>query len=296
MTEKSEIYSRVDRGDSARSSSYDSSIDDYAPPSSDPHPVRNLLDTIEAEILPRLMLVHSTEPADRSISPMTGTRIESETLDQFVNMMIDESGASGREMVSSLIREGVEPERVYLDLLAPAARQMGALWESDVRNFTDVTIGLCRLHEVIRHNALTPVEERIFHTPGTPSILLATACEDQHVFGIIMVAEFFRKDGWHVTCEPAATTEELARISSQQNYDVIGLSVACSVDPKELSGVIQHLRSCSCNSNAKIMLGGALVDRDPDAARIAGADICVTDAARAPNAAMSLLARTRIGC
>lgn len=296
MTEKSEIYSRTDRDDSARSSSYDPSIDDYACSPSGPHPVRNLLDTIEAEILPRLMLVHSTEPADRSIASMTGTRIESETLDQFVNVMIDESGTSGREMVASLIRDGVEPERVYLDLLAPAARQMGALWESDVRNFTDVTIGLCRLHEVIRHNALTPVEERIFHTPGTPSILLSTACEDQHVFGIIMVAEFFRKDGWHVTCEPAASTAELARLSSQQNYDVIGLSVACSIDLKELSGVIQHLRGCSRNPDVRIMLGGGLVDREPELARKAGADGCVTDASRAPNAAMSLLAHTRIGC
>ncbi|MEM6653325.1 MAG: cobalamin-dependent protein [Pseudomonadota bacterium] len=259
------------------------------------NPAADLLRTIESEILPRLVLVHSNDQS-RPTARVGSLPIQPETLDAFVTVMIDESGTSGREMVEDLVRSGVAPEAIYLDLLAPAARQMGELWESDIRNFTDVTVGLCRLHEVLRHNALSPRHGQIFPAPETPSILLSTACGDQHVFGVIIVSEFFRKEGWQVTCEPGASTEELARIARLHNFDVIGLSIACSVGRTDLIEMIEHMRAMSRNPDVKIILGGALVERDPTIALKVGADSSLVDAAQAPTAAMRLLADSRVGC
>ncbi|MEL6665060.1 MAG: cobalamin-dependent protein [Pseudomonadota bacterium] len=259
------------------------------------NPAADLARTIEAEILPRLVLVHSNDAAPISHSNMGG-EIHPEQLDEFVNLMIDRSGVSGREMVDAFIEDGVAPEVIYLDLLAPAARQMGAMWESDIRNFSEVTIGLCRLHEVLRHQSLIPDREHVFPAPNAPTILLSTVLEDQHVFGVIMVAEFFRKNGWQVICEPGASTEEILRITSRQNLDMIGLSVARSFEASTVSVVIEQIRTSSRNSDIKVILGGPLIERDPTFAGRVGADGGMVDAEAAPAAAKTLLATARIGC
>lgn len=260
------------------------------------NPAASLLDTIETEILPRLMLVHSDSNTPRKVTAYHSLKDQPDALDQFLDMMIDKSVSSGHEFVDDLVSQGVAIESIYLDLLAPAARRMGELWEEDIRDFTDVTIGLCRLHEVLRHHSLSPTVRQVFPSPNAPSILLTTACGDQHVFGIIMVSEFFLKTGWRVTCEPGAKTDELLRIVSKHTYDVIGISIARSIAIDEISGVIEQVRCSSRNRDIKVILGGALLSREDSIAETVGADAVSTDAATAPGAAMSLLAEARVGC
>ncbi|MCR9270330.1 MAG: cobalamin B12-binding domain-containing protein [Hyphomonadaceae bacterium] len=295
--DKSERYDRAVRVDV-------SPMDDFAfdlscpseTPQKPPNPANDLLKTIETDILPRLMLVHASEHADRLEAEPAATEIDDEQVTHFVWLMTDQSASSGQDFVDALLRTGTPIERIYLDLFAPAARRMGEFWEQDTRSFTDVTIGLCRLHELLRHNTINPTRSQMVSSLEAPTILLSTACEDQHVFGILMVAEFFRKEGWQVRCEPGASTKELARIVSDRSFDVIGLSIARSVAPDEITRVIQKVRKSSRNKDTKIFLGGALVQRDQSIAQAVGADGVSIDASQAPSAAKRLLADTRVGC
>ncbi|MEO0465004.1 MAG: cobalamin-dependent protein [Pseudomonadota bacterium] len=264
--------------------------------SEDINPATNLLNTIEAEILPRLMLVQENDPSKALAEVGPEVSVDPQTVDTFVEMMFDQSVTSGQNFVEELLQQGVTTQRVYLDVLAPAARQMGELWEQDIRNFTDVTLGLCRLHEVLRHSAFQSLQGQIALAPDAPSILLSTACADQHVFGVIMVAEFFRNAGWQVTSEPGAATSELERILSEHSFDMVGLSVARSHDVDEIKRAVGQLRQSSRNRAIKVILGGALLERDRSIAEKVGADAFATDAADAPTAAAKLLADIRIGC
>ncbi len=261
------------------------------------NPANDLLKTIETEILPRLMLVHArdtTTPAAQPIEPQQ--LINDEQVAHLVWLMTEQSVSSGQEFVDELSRQGHSLEQIYLDLFAPAARCLGECWDNDTRSFTDVTLALCRLHELLRFNTITPTHQQFFLGSGAPTVLLATACEDQHVFGILMVAEFFRKENWHVRCEPGASTEELTRIVAAQNFDVIGLSIARSIAKDRIADVVRNVRKASKNKETKIFLGGALIMRDESIAQSVGADGACTDAALAPSAAMTLLADTRVDC
>lgn len=295
--DKTERYTRGVEPDGLASE--DMSLSDLrssTPQTHDPNPATDLLQTIESAILPRLMLVHAGETVAPSPAADPHQTISPDQVSHFVWLMTDQSVSAGQDFVDELIRQGVALEQIYLDLFAPAARRLGKFWEDDLRTFTDVTLGLCRLHELLRDNAMTPAHRQFFLGSGASTILLATACEDQHVFGVLMVAEFFRKDGWHVRCEPGAATDELARIVSRQNFDVIGLSIARSIAVNRLTDVVRNVRKASKNKNVKIMLGGALIERDDKIVQQVGADAACTDAALAPGAAESLLADTRVGC
>ncbi|MGB3624468.1 MAG: cobalamin-dependent protein [Henriciella sp.] len=272
----------------------ETSIGTARPPAD--NPAIHLLDAIETEILPRLMLVHTNDRSEKDAREYKSLKDRREAQDEFLDLMIDHSVTSGHEFVDNLVREGISIESIYVDLLAPTARRMGELWEEDIRNFAEVTIGLCRLHEVLRHNSLSPAVRQVFPAPETPSILLSTACGDQHVFGVIMVAEFFIKEGWRVTCEPGAKVDELLRIVSSTTFDVVGLSVARSHEANDISGVIGQLRTTSRNKDIKVIIGGALVGRDESIAGQVGADAASTDASTAPTTALDLLAEARVGC
>jgi len=255
----------------------------------------DLVRVIETEVLPRLMLVHKQVLDDVDSKSDDELEIPEAMIDDFTATIVDVGTAAANETVLDLVARGTRLEDVFLKLLAPSARQMGDKWMSDELSFVDVTIGLCRLHELLRQHGYSGETRHPSSGQGQPSILLSTGCDDQHVFGVQMVAEFFRRDGWQVCCEPAANIDELARIVGTQKFDIAGLSLGNSVDAVDLMYEIDLLREASANRNIKILLGGSLMTHSAEIANTVGADLVSTDATSAPSAARALLATTLVG-
>lgn len=260
------------------------------------NPAANLVQTLETEILPRLMLVHKLPGSETKKKTDNRPKIGPQEVKALVDILLEQSVMAGHELIEGMLDKGVALEHIYMHLLAPSARQMGELWDNDERDFSDVTIGLCRLQEILRNYQLEPAQDAVVPGVGCHSVLLTTSCGDQHVFGVVMVAEFFRKEGWLVTSEPGAPISELKRIIKKQHYDIIGLSIARTLTPEEIASEINVLRAASKNKDIKIMIGGALVDRKSTIVDDVGADGCSTDASEAPQAALQLLAKTSASC
>jgi methylmalonyl-CoA mutase cobalamin-binding subunit len=196
--------------------------------------------------------------------------------------------------VDELLREGVSQEAVFLELLPQAARCLGELWEEDRCDFSDVTLGLCRLHEVLRDHSVVQDARGPAIAGDAPRILLATACADQHVFGVVLVAEFFRRAGWRVWSEPGAFRDQLAALLARERFDVLGLSAACSLLPDDVANDIETFRKASLHIGLRVLVGGRLfVDAPALVARV-GADGAAPDARSAPAAASALLGPPRL--
>ena len=155
--------------------------------------IAGLVRTIEGEIIPRLMLAHAARGQELVSASGAPTRqIESEQVDALVRAVMTQDTAAALLLVRALIHGGVSLEAIYLDLLSTAARRTGEMWEADLCSFTDVTIGLWRLQEVMHEvgmaNAIPP---RTAEPPHR--VLLRQTPGEQHSFGLNMVAEFFRR-------------------------------------------------------------------------------------------------------
>lgn len=244
----------------------------------DDHPESReiLIKTIEGEIIPRLMLTladakeKQASADDAFLSPSEQERT------QFLWSVMNESAASSRAFVTGLIGRGVPRESIYLDLLSGAARRLGELWEKDEADFTDVTIGLCRLHQILREQgALNGAE--LSGSGDSPSILLATSGGDQHVFGVVMVSEFFRRAGWRVWSDPAASLDDLIELVTRDWFDAIGLSAACDLDPDSIAAEIAALRAASTNPAIVVLVGGGLFNKNPELVKAVGADATASD-------------------
>lgn len=235
-----------------------------------------LIKTIEGEIIPRLMLTLADAkekefPVDDAI---LGPSEQEQS--QFLWSVMNESAASSRAFVNGLIGRGIPREAIYLDLLTGAARRLGEMWEKDEADFTDVTIGLCRLHQILREQGAFNGAD-LSRPADAPSILLATSGGDQHVFGVVMVSEFFRRAGWRVWSDPAASFNDLKKLVAQERFDAIGLSAACDIEEGAIAAEIAALRAASSNPSIVILVGGGLFNNNPELVKAVGADATAID-------------------
>jgi len=195
--------------------------------------------------------------------------------------------------VGRLAAQGVPREDVLLDLLPAAARRLGGLWDDDRIGFGEVTIATCRLHEILRR--LSADEAAPGPAVDAPRILLAPVPGDQHSFGILLVAELFRREGWAVSCEPGATRGELLALVAGADYEALGLSALRRRSVSELAGLLRALRAAARDPRIAVLVGGKLFDDDPDLATGIGADATASDARAAVAAAAFLRARRGAG-
>jgi methanogenic corrinoid protein MtbC1 len=190
--------------------------------------------------------------------------------------------------VDTFLDRGFSAETIFVDLLAPAARKLGEEWTADRLDFLDVTMGLWRLQEVLREVAArTPPGM----SPGSARrVLFSPLPGDQHGFGAAMIEECFTRAGWCCTLLVEPSRASLLAAIAGGEYDLVGLTVTCDCHIDPLASLIVAIRNVSRNSNVRVMLGGRLLNEDPDLARRAGADGTAVTALDALDVAEQLIA------
>lgn len=262
----------------------------------------SLARTVEQEIIPRLMLVHrlggtcaprQAGAAAQGIDALWSApthEIEPRHVEAFARLVMSHGDEEVLACVHDLRRRGVPIDALYADLLAGTARHLGDLWTEDLCDFTDVTVGLGRLQQVLRD--LSQLPELGGPTPPQrePRRVLMMPCPgEQHTFGLVMVSEFFRRAGWDVTGGAWESEDEALQLVRTQWFDVIGLSLAAEVHLDGLRDCIERLRRDALNRGVGIIVGGPLFLQHPQWAQQVGADGVSCDGRQAPALAEQLV-------
>ena len=239
---------------------------------------------IEAQVIPRLAQAHRTAAPGKA-EPVT---TEDDTA-ELVRLLLTQEASAALVMVEALQARGATASALFLGILTQAARQLGALWEDDRCDFTQVTVGMGRLQQVLR--ALSPsFQVEAIRRVKTESVLLVPAPGEQHTLGLMMLGEFFRREGWHVAGGPATSAKDAADIVHGTWMDVAGFSIASFGRMEGLAQCIRSVRRASTNRDIYIMVGGPLFLSHPELLARVGADTAATDAESAVRQARGLLA------
>ena len=239
-----------------------------------------LVRTIEGEIVPRLVLARRTGGTPANVTPAAGISPDEIDVKELVRILLVHDVAVASAYVETVRQRGASLEAVCLALLAPAARELGLLWEEDECDFMQVTVGLCRLHHLLRE--LSP-EFRSDKTDRRMDrhILLAPVPGDQHTFGIALVAQFLRKAGWEVWNEFPVQTVEILDIVRQNSFAVVGLSVGSETRIDDVITIIRAIRQASRNRSVGVLVGGPVLVARPELAVLMGADATASDGPQA---------------
>ena len=235
---------------------------------------RSLTQVIETQIIPRLVQAHRVAQAE--VDPTTqGLGISPKQLATFVALSKSSKASETTQFIDELLHQGITTERIFLELIAPAARQLGLMWEQDLCDFTEVTCGLVRMHE-ITHRLGFEYQNGPQLGGDVQRIMLASAPGSQHFLGMTIVSDFFRKAGWDVVIEISLSEKELVHAVSNEWFDVIGISCATEAQLKNLPGLVRALKAASGNPEPGVLLGGPIFTVQTHDARSLGADgICV---------------------
>lgn len=200
--------------------------------------------------------------------------IPAEMVETFTHLVFSPDGSDATLLIEQLLEDGVSPEAIMLELLAPAARHLGHMWTEDDANFLEVTLGLSRIQQVLRQ----------FRFPAMGSFtergaaLLVTTPGEQHILGLRVVEEFLMRDGWRVRCTPVANVEQLRQLVAADYYDFVGFSISAERFLPALRGAIRETRAASRNRQVRILVGGVVFSGQDRVGQPIDADATVRDA------------------
>ena len=255
----------------------------------DPNQSEALAQLVEAQIIPRLLLVHKANAADFESPQFIGEqRLTGADVLEFANLVLSHDSDVATAYVEALHAQGFSPETLLLDLLAPAARHFGKMWEDDSADFMTVTLCLSRLQQTMRRFRQSARGE-VLENPNGHRVLLTTAPGDQHSFGISIVAEFFRTAGWEVHDDPNLAIEEQLDLIRNEKFAVVGLSLSSEAFIENLIECMHSIRQESRNRGILIIVGGQLFLEHPELVATVGADATAADGKSAVREAHNLL-------
>jgi methanogenic corrinoid protein MtbC1 len=239
-----------------------------------------LVRTIEAEIVPRLVLARRVWREPDTAKSREVRAPDAADIRELVRLLLAHDVAFSSAYVEAVRNAGASLEVICLQLLAPAARELGLLWEEDECDFMQVTVGLCRLHQLLRE--LSP-EFRVDEAEPKMDrrILLAPLPGEQHTFGSTLVAQFLRRAGWEVWHEFPAKDTDILEVLRENWFAVVGLSISNDTRLDDVAKIITRIRCISRNRSVGILVGGPLLVAKPEVAALVGADATACDGKQA---------------
>jgi MerR family transcriptional regulator, light-induced transcriptional regulator len=241
-----------------------------------------LAQALESDVIPRLVGAHGKEPR-------AAVHLEPREIEGFVGLLRNGTDAELAAAVSAAHRRGLAVEAIFLELFAPAARHLGELWVADRCDFSTVTICLGRLQRLLREWSPAFGTE-VEHPANGRRILLAQHTEEQHSFGLSMVAEFFRRAGWEVLGGVGGAVPDPSAQVSREWFDAVGFSIGSETRMDWLKERIAQVRKVTRNRSVVVLVGGPLFVLQPAWAQSVGADASGHDGGQAPKLAEDLLA------
>ena len=252
--------------------------------------LRLLLTTVESQIIPRLVLAHRMPAANADAAAAPATRAGNDEVEICLRLALGSGVDALTEFAERLVGRGVPIDSVYVDVFAAVARRLGEQWTLDQCSFTDVTIALGRLQQVLRRLSVH------FRPVGAPAAaasvrraLFGAAPGEQHTFGLTMIVQCFLRAGWDAALLPSPADEDMAAQVRGEHVALVGLTLSSELRVEALKRQIARLRATSRNPNLCILVGGhAFASRSGLESEV-GADGTSTDGNHAVELARQLV-------
>jgi methanogenic corrinoid protein MtbC1 len=215
----------------------------------------DLIATIHRKIVPHLIRSHTLRSSEgRASSSVPCAAPSAVEATECARLAVASDVAGILRFVEGLTARGMSLESVFLDVIGAASRQLGDAWGADHLGFTEVTVGLGALHQVVGilgPSFSPPASQRGF-------VVLVAVPGEQHTLGLLLLGEFLRRAGWGVHVAPTMTEGELLALVEAEKVDLVGITVSNAGLLKALGKLVGAVKKATRNPSMLVMLGGSL--------------------------------------
>lgn len=251
--------------------------------------------SVEAEIIPRLLLAFRDSELGGE-SPAAAEDAYPMQVVDFARIALTKNTEEACDYVEMMRNRGQSLETIYLDLIEPAARRLGDLWNADACDFVAVTVAVLRLQQVLHRFGLAFRREVEPRDHGHRALLVPAPgerdCFAHLMFGtfeLALAAEFLRRDGWDACVDSSASSGDAIRIVGREWFDVVELSLSSESHIDDLTSGIRLIRKASRNSALGVIVGGSVFKQHPEMVSRVGADVVAADGRQAALQADNLM-------
>jgi methanogenic corrinoid protein MtbC1 len=242
---------------------------------------------VQDQVVPRLVDAHRPVENQPLLKLAELAKPTAGVVSELAELVVHDGDAAGR-YVKALHADGLSVEAIYLNVLAPTARLLGKLWESDRRHFADVTVGVGRLQQML-HEFEAVFQSAAGDWQPDRRVLLMPVAKEQHTFGLFMIGEFMRRAGWDAWTGPLPSRTQLRKLLGSGEFGVVGLSVSSESRLPLVADSVSQVRRLAGKHRLAIMVGGGIFLERPELVREVGADGTAADARAAIILARGLL-------
>ena len=248
----------------------------------------SILSIVEAQIIPRLLVSKQIGKPHLTLVSSSKAMPSKKEIETFTDLCVSESSKDAQSFVDDFLDTGLSTEDIFLGLLTPAAKYLGSQWDDDRMDFSQVNLGLVRLHSIANEIRRTSKSGQLVKGKAK-RVMIACAPGSMHMLGTTIVADFFRKEDWHVVVAISSSANELVKTVSNEWFDVLGLSLSIDQQLTGLADLIDQFKSLSLNPRMVVMLGGPIFSTKKLDANDFGAHGICDNAKHAVGLAVSLL-------
>lgn len=173
---------------------------------------------------------------------------------------------------------GFDLRAIYLDVLQPALREVGRLWQEN-----EMSVAEEHLATAITTSAMLRLSAEIdFSSSPRPTLIAACVGPERHEIGLRMLCDFLDIEGWDtIFLGSAVPRDDLVEMIHHRRPRVVALSTTLEPHIPALRETIAAIRADGRSDRPLILAGGRpFLDR-PELAREVGADFTARDAAEA---------------
>ena len=248
----------------------------------------SILSIVESQIIPGLLNSERIRRPHLSLVSSSHAKPSQQEIEMFIDLCVSESSKDAQSFVDDFLDTGLSTEDIFLELLTPAAQYLGSQWDDDRMDFSQVNLGLVRLHSIANEIRFTSKSDQ-FAKAKARRVMIASAPGSMHMLGTTIVADFFRKEDWQVVVAISSSANELIQTVSNEWFDVLGLSLSIDQQLTGLADLIDQFKSLSLNPRIVVLLGGPIFAVKKLDANDFGANGICDNAKHAVSLAVSLL-------
>lgn len=200
-----------------------------------------------------------------------------QTREDYLAAILEPDPAGAREVVRAAVRDGLEIETLYADVLRPAMVEIGVRWESG-----EINVAHEHLAAEVTGSLVAELAGRLRAETATGRLAVVSCSPDErHALGGQMLSGMLEAAGWEVLYLGATLpVEDLVSLAEDEAADVVALSTTM---PDHLAGAEEAIRAVQAMAEPPLVIVGGQAYAGEDDARRVGADAWSPSATEAPS-------------
>jgi MerR family transcriptional regulator, light-induced transcriptional regulator len=212
-----------------------------------------------------ILRICRTEPPDLPVA----VRPSTSEIDALCDALLSSDEQAGAEMVRAARLGGMTADVLYHGYIAEATRRLGQRWDRDEATSAEVILGAGRIYAILRELRVVFLADHLVAPPGAAAVI-ASIPGDVHGIGATIAADALRRKGWDITLFLGLGHSALVEEIAARKPTMVALSLAQSGLTFASARLIVALR-VRC-PQVWVLVGGPVVNEDPEMARLVDAD------------------------